>query len=191
MGNFLMVDSRKENLTADHVNLVMSALGKFHAISFAMKDQRPDKFNELAGSLDELFIRTNDENMSKIMTMFTKPVLDLAESMGDKRIADKVKAVYDGDCVELMAETVDGTKAEPYSIICHGDCWNNNTMFKFDEAGKPVEVRLLDFQISRYASPVLDILYYIFCCTQKELRDQHYEGFLKVYHASLSKHLER
>lgn len=189
--DFVMVDVRNDDLTADHVNLVMRALGKYHAISFALKDQQPDQFRQLAGSLDELFIRANDENMAKVMTMFSKQVLAVADSLDDKRIGDKVKAAYDGNYIQLMADMVDGTKAEPYTIICHGDCWNNNTMFQLDEAGKPVALRLLDFQISRYASPALDILYYIFCCTQKQLRDRHYDSFLVEYHASLSKHLKR
>ena len=55
----------------------------------------------------------------------------------------------------------------------------------------PVELRLLDFQIARYASPVLDVLYYVFCCTTKELRDEHYEDLLKIYHSSLSDFLKR
>lgn len=189
--NFVMIDHRNENITADHVNLVMHTLGKLHAISFAVKDQQPEKFKQLSCNINELFVRTDDEHLKKVMQVFRAKELDIAEKFEDKRIGAKIKQAFDGDLVELSAKAIDSRKAEPYAVICHGDCWNNNTMFKLDANRKPVDVRLLDFQISRYGSPVLDILYYIFCCTQKELRDQHYDNFLQIYHSSLSKHLER
>jgi hypothetical protein len=43
----------------------------------------------------------------------------------------------------------------------------------------------------RYASPVLDLLYYIFICTTKSLRDKHYFEFLNVYYSSLSSFVKR
>lgn len=50
---------------------------------------------------------------------------------------------------------------------------------------------LIDFQIARYASPACDITHYIFGTTLKEMRDQHYDDFLKIYHESLSFQLHR
>lgn len=41
----------------------------------------------------------------------------------------------------------------------------------------------------RYASPVLDLAYYIFGCTVKELRDKHLHEFLNVYYNTLSQFL--
>lgn len=57
--------------------------------------------------------------------------------------------------------------------------------------GKPIEIRLLDWQIARYASPACDISHYIFCCTTKALRDEHYDNLLKIYHNSFSVFLNR
>lgn len=188
---FVMVDKLHGSLTADNVNLVMAALGKFHAFSFALRDQQPEKLQAVAKELPELFLRFNDENMQKWMNSFGPAVTAQAQSMGDDRITAKVEEMFSGDVMERIYEYVDGSRSEPYSVICHGDCWNNNTMFRLDENGKATELRLLDFQISRYASPVLDLVFYIFCNTHQELRDQHYDSFLRVYHESLSKHLER
>lgn len=52
-------------------------------------------------------------------------------------------------------------------------------------------MRLLDWQIARYATPVTDLVYYIFCCTTKPLRDQYYEDMLQTYHGSLCELLTR
>lgn len=44
----------------------------------------------------------------------------------------------------------------------------------------------MDWQIGRYASPALDILYQVFSSTRKELRDQSYTDLLRIYYTSLS-----
>lgn len=50
---------------------------------------------------------------------------------------------------------------------------------------------IIDWQIARYASPVIDFLHYIFNTTSKDMRDKHYDEFLKIYYESLSYQLER
>lgn len=57
--------------------------------------------------------------------------------------------------------------------------------------GRPIDIRFLDFQIMRYASPVCDLMYYIFSCTTKSLRDKHYRDFIDTYYESLSRFIER
>lgn len=64
-------------------------------------------------------------------------------------------------------------------------------MFRNDENGNPKDLRLLDFQIMRYASPVCDLMYYIFGCTSKALRDKHYHEFLNTYYNELSSFIKR
>lgn len=53
------------------------------------------------------------------------------------------------------------------------------------------DIRFLDFQLSRYASPVLDVLYHIFTSTRKSLRDQSYNDLLNIYYNSLSETVSR
>ena len=39
------------------------------------------------------------------------------------------------------------------AVICHGDLWWSNVLFKYDpDTGSPVEVKFIDFQSSRVAS---------------------------------------
>lgn len=55
----------------------------------------------------------------------------------------------------------------------------------------PVNISLLDYQISRYSSPVLDLVYFLFSSTDKSLRDAHYTEILQLYHKSLSTNLTK
>lgn len=59
-------------------------------------------------------------------------------------------------------------------------------MFKCGETKNNVQnIRFIDFQVARYSNPVLDLMYFIFTCTTRELRGQNYNIYLKTYHDSL------
>jgi len=49
---------------------------------------------------------------------------------------------------------------------------------------------LLDWQISRYASPVLDLAYFFFINTDHQMRLKHYDELLNIYHRSLKELLD-
>lgn len=49
---------------------------------------------------------------------------------------------------------------------------------------------LLDWQVVRYASPVLDICYFLYLCTDSALRAQHFDNLIQGYHISLRKQVE-
>lgn len=55
----------------------------------------------------------------------------------------------------------------------------------------PQQICLIDFQIARYSSPVLDLVYFLFSSTTKELRDAHLEDILRIYHTALSATVNR
>lgn len=50
---------------------------------------------------------------------------------------------------------------------------------------------MLDWQYLRYASPAIDLLYYIFCSTDKQTRDAEYFNLLRCYHDALSATVEK
>lgn len=189
VNGFKMIDRYTEEVEADHVYLIMEALGKFHAISFALKDQQPEKFQKFTSHFDEIFIRRNDPMMRDYFLGQSESFFKVLSSDEDAYLREKVKKFLEthpmdtaADCIELEKQAL---------VITHGDTWQNNTMFRYDDNGKPIEVSLLDWQISRYVSPIVDIIYFIFNCTTKKLRDAHYDGFLKTYHKSLSKHITK
>jgi len=53
------------------------------------------------------------------------------------------------------------------------------------------DICIIDWQVTRYCSPVLDLMYFIFTCTDGETRLQHYENCIQIYHKALSTLLER
>lgn len=187
---FTMFDSAKSPISAEHVFLVMKVLGKFHAISFAMKTRQPEKFEKFTSKLldIEYEFRPKVTSWSQIYVKF---FIAFAKKFASEDIAKRVAQLFAGSLSDLFDECRDSAYAEPFAVICHGDCWENNTMIKTDENGVPTEIRILDFQKLIYASPVLDLLDFIYRCTDKNLRDRHYDEFIKAYYSSCCQHLQR
>lgn len=186
---FTIINRRTEDVTADHVRLVMKTLAKFHAISFALKDQQPKKFNEITANLTEIFIRPEETHLRDYFNLQSETVFNSVSD--DAELLAKAKKFYECDAIEVAAECLNLDRTGSASVISHGDAWQNNTMFRYDNNGKPIDINFLDWQTTRHASPIIDIVYYMFCCTTEELRAQNYDDFLKVYHDSLSAHIRR
>lgn len=130
---FEMFDRFKE-VTADHVNLVMKALGKFHAISFAMKDQKPELIEEYR-SMQDIFFQRDDTSKEQIriwFDMLKKQATDVLENCDNQDLVKRARKVLEADFFELLMSCIDGPATEPYAVLCHGDCWNNNIMYRYE-----------------------------------------------------------
>lgn len=189
---FTMIDRNKQDVTAEHVRLVMQILGKFHAISFAVKDQQPEKFKELTSDMKELFVRRDDGFFRHYFNKQVESIKDAcSKDPADAHLLAKLKKLFETDAMDIASDCLQDGEKDACSVIAHGDTWQNNTMFRNDSNGKPIEICLLDWQVARHSTPISDIVYYLFSCTTKELRDVHYDNFLKTYHESLSIHIRR
>jgi hypothetical protein len=82
-------------------------------------------------------------------------------------------------CAELCKR-----KDAPTSVVTEGDCWAPNFLIRDIEQGQK-EALMLDFQLARCASPVLDLSFLIYSCTLKPFRDRYFDDALKFYHDEL------
>ncbi|CAH1249628.1 Hypp8652 [Branchiostoma lanceolatum] len=69
-------------------------------------------------------------------------------------------------------------------VLCHGDCWNDNIMFKYDQ-GLPVSAMLLDWQHACYRRPTYDLACLLVYTTTRETRQNHTDDILYHYHQQL------
>lgn len=187
---FEMFDRHKEQ-GLEHFRLVVRTLGRLHALSFAMRDQHPERFEPFRGMIELFTTRDDDAAMEQWFQALGTRALETLDEQEEPEVFEKASAALKVSFMDHIKELTKGSSAEPYAVICHGDCWNNNVMFKHDENDTPVDIRLLDWQICRYASPVLDLMYFIFTASTKAFRDQHYEDLLNLYHDTLSDFLRR
>lgn len=188
---FMTVDRHTETITANHVNLVLRAFGKFHAISFALKDQQPERFKELTENLFEFIICPNEPAFQTYYSAIPDIMLSVLTNEKDAYLREKVKKLFENSFSEVAATCIDLTATKGVSVVTHGDVWHNNLMFTYDDNSKPTQIQFIDWQISRHSSPIVDVVHFLFFCTTMELRQTHYEEFLNTYYDSLSTHIRK
>nr|CAD7413547.1 unnamed protein product [Timema poppensis] len=124
--------SRTKGLDFPHCAKVIHMLGRFHALSYALKDQEPDLYQEL-----------------------------VKNSVKFKEVKNRL---------------------EPSGTVMRGPVtfFTNTTKKAVMVSPKLEKTRMIDFQLARFGSPVLDLSFFIYSCTSQELREAHYEELIKV-----------
>ncbi|KAJ3646099.1 hypothetical protein Zmor_023706 [Zophobas morio] len=182
---YTLWDKRKP-LTRRHIDMVVKEYGKFHAVSIAMQNQEPERFQMLVDGIDNLyskFLKSSDivgayeQNFTVIQNLLKN---DLDENILQKLHNFKLNL---GQFFEQSSHSV-----EDLNVILHGDCWNNNFMH-YQKNGEPSSFAMLDWQIIRYSSPIFDLSYFLFSCLSEE-DIQDVDTIKKHYHQCLTDHLE-
>ncbi|XP_058118038.1 uncharacterized protein LOC131289338 [Anopheles ziemanni] len=178
-----------EPMDYDHARLAMVQLGRFHAISLALKQQQPELF--------EQYRHMGDVTRERVLQMegFEQTMEQAFESAiatlnpGDVGRREKLARLR-GSFAEELQNISDAALSEPFCVVCHGDFAADNMMFSYN-GGFPNRLILLDWQLAKYGSPALDFVQTIFLSTDESFRRNHYDNMLQTYHNALMSHLER
>lgn len=178
---------RKKGMDVQHCQLVLKAYAQLHSLTFALKDQYLGSYNKITSEIDDIF--TNllyAEHSKQYMQTQRDEVLQCLKEHGENEMYEKYKNEFENivdNCIALLLDKDD------HVAFLHGDNWNNNFMFNYEE-GDPVAVSIVDWQLSSIRSPVFDISRFLFSvCRKKEL--DKLEELLKYYYACFSEHLNK
>jgi thiamine kinase-like enzyme len=186
--NGYSLHDRFDPMDQEHIRKIIKVYGKLHAISFALRDQKPEVFKELGGKLTD---------MMKLSAKYIKPkedrnnyedIIKIAKEKKEDDVVAKLNIL--NERAKRQNEITDPN--DPYAVILHGDCWNNNFMFKYADNNKTKlsNVCFLDFQLSRLASPVYDLSYFLFTCLSED-DIPNFDEIVIVYYESLSEFLRK
>lgn len=182
--------SRQEAMNIHLTRLIMQTLGRFHGLSFVMRDQSPKQFEEISNALEETYYAAR---LKSWYGDFSKVQIEIALDAVEKCYGGTVieerakKFLTEGDLYDKMVKLTHTRNR--YSVIGHGDCWTPNFLFystKIDGREVPVKAKMIDFQLARYSSPVIEISFFIYSCTTEAVREQYYDDLIKAYHTSLT-----
>ncbi|KAJ8957794.1 hypothetical protein NQ314_006469 [Rhamnusium bicolor] len=183
------IHDRKIVQNLNHALFVFRNYGKFHAISLALKSKKPALYKSLTKNMTNVMGRFISQ--SKMITNFindVKSAIDILRNSGREALALKFEGFEDG-IEDYLINYANPNNRQ--SVITHGDCWNNNMMFKYEDENKnqPIDIRFIDFQLSTVASPVFDLSYYLYCCTDETVL-RNFNFLLQAYYSSLSDSLK-
>lgn len=128
------------------------------------------------------------EFYSRILDTSVQQALDsLNASNADGNLSAPIRLIeqLQPNLFDQLHRSIIAAAATPFSVICHGDLWVNNLMFR----SQPEEVIFFDLQAMRRTSPVFDILHFIYTSTRRQLRDVHTDTLLAAYAEALRKEL--
>lgn len=97
--------------------------------------------------------------------------------------AEKKFNSYKPDDLYQKAAKLCDRKYESTSVVSHGDTWIPNYLARQTTEN---EALMLDFQLTRCCSPILDISTYIYACTEKAIWDEKFDTLLEFYYKELS-----
>ncbi|EGK96687.1 AGAP013267-PA [Anopheles gambiae str. PEST] len=177
---------RTEPLAYEDVLLVLTHLAQFHAISFAMQQQAPDAYAQIVSELQEtIFVPPLHSSFVDFLQRkvdYAIETLQRNPAAGDGAVAERLCRFRD----EYGQAMVDCVQNRDDTVICHGDCWISNILYRPMNAK---ELKFLDWQVARCATPAIDLSYFIFCCTDSELRERLPE-LLRKYHSALVRRMD-
>jgi thiamine kinase-like enzyme len=177
---------KNDVLSLEHFKVMMEALAKLHSASYGI--DWLEKFPQLF-QFDPMFEGAGAELFKKVMKQSLEatiiPIAELAHSE-NKELLKNIRWLASEDFFSVVQKL---SKADPSTknVLCHGDSWVNNMMFKLDADNKPLDVKLIDFQICRYAPPSRDLLYCLNASASANFRNKHERQILKFYHDAFSK----
>uniref|UniRef100_A0A182QQC1 CHK kinase-like domain-containing protein n=1 Tax=Anopheles farauti TaxID=69004 RepID=A0A182QQC1_9DIPT len=181
--------NRQAGLGSKQLEAVLVELARFHATSLAYKQRHPSEFQKLTKALVEgIFSQANAEWYRKYYDVLTRNAIQMVrQTVPEKKEHLAKLEEFLGNCFGHLVELVN--RESKLSVICHGDCWTNNVLFRYGEDGAIAETCLVDFQLIRYGSLALDLAYLIYCCTDGALRKTNLQHWLQTYHRQLVRSL--
>ncbi|XP_037302583.1 uncharacterized protein LOC119192958 [Manduca sexta] len=162
----------------DYASKAVEEIAKFHALSVAFEKENKEEFNKYVETLTFSWDTENTEYFNDIIDKGINMVKEEKRSRVEAFIASIEMVDYD-----------DILKPVKLKVLTH--CYRvSNQMYRVNADGG-MEVKIIDYQTIRGASPAVDLLYFIFSGTDKKFRDQYYEQLLDHYYKELSLAMKR
>lgn len=187
----------KIDLDEDHLRLMIKNIALYHSLSYAMRIRKDPKLEEMAGQLAPFpFLSESGEELGSYKRLFEVALTRLYKLVennpkyqyGDSFVANvkRFKEKYGTNPLVLMESIL--KKDDVFSVILHGDYVRNNVLFKYDQSDgfeNPKGIKMYDFQEIRFATPAIDIAFFMYMNIHYTKREELWDSLLVYYHESV------
>ena len=182
-----------QGLNWQQVSLTMSALAKLHATTYYYIRQEGEKVfhtNDIRPYL--LHFPWNAKGMDpkyyKDTISMYLPMVDIMKQHNEQ-LGLKLKNLVP-QFLSLFTGIFDKTDKEYFPVICHGDLWLNNILFKATNYGNiddPAAIKFIDLQQAHRGNIFEDLVYFFGASTTPAFREKYLLRSLEIYHQSFTK----
>ncbi|XP_055605522.1 uncharacterized protein LOC129753701 [Uranotaenia lowii] len=178
--NFIAAD-RKTGLNYQQLQMILRKLALFHATTAYLYSLDPKTMeNHHIPNISEdvkyfhAFFRNSviacaqlAQNWSTTSGSIAKKLMDL-----EKTVISKCSEVYTAD-------------ANTFNVLNHADLSINNVMLKFDDKGNTTDCLLVDFALTFFGSPALDLSYLLYTSSSEEVTTDQFDLLIQDYYCHL------
>lgn len=170
--------------TLDQCLLLVEGLAKFHAASVKLNQTQPKLLD--AATSETFFAKQLLYTTMKVTYPYYQAALS-ARGV-DSRVLDNFagyeELINGGDICRVS------DRVRNFCVLLHGDLKAANLLLKNDDWELPVSLKVIDYQMCRWNSPVLDLLYFymmnVDCDLYEECHSTLADRYLDSLNASLA-----
>lgn len=191
---------KHKTLDYEGVLVVLQSLAKFHASSIIYEEKRSAELGEdyrlidqFEDQLEESFFNDREDfiNARGIEASIKCVVREIEIfNFTDKLVSGKSFSKIAKELCHEIYRLVKPSKSFR-NVLCHGDLWATNFLFKYDEKGQALTgCKFVDFQCGRYVPPAQDVLSFLYLNTSRDFRKENMYKVIGMYYSYLERHLK-
>ncbi|KAG4066595.1 hypothetical protein HA402_007231 [Bradysia odoriphaga] len=115
------IDRHTEDPNYHLVRLFLLVVTKYHAISLAIKDQQPEKFQSLTANANVFMIYRDNESLRAYFNKQVQYALNLLSAEEDAHLLKKLTQFFSEDALDSFVDLLDQGAMEPAAVISYGD----------------------------------------------------------------------
>nr|XP_040570387.1 uncharacterized protein LOC121119707 isoform X3 [Lepeophtheirus salmonis] len=188
--------NKKEGFDLQHIHHGLNWIARLHGASFILFSKYPggheawckDNFVSEAGKFS-MFEGMCDMMKKSYFQMFQSLLNGSENDSFVKQFESLFRDTFSNTNVFKLMEDKMYVSRSKFKILCHGDTWFNNIMFKYDENGNIIDTIFLDMQMIYCGNLGSDLSYFLCTCVTYETLSDNLDDFLHYYYKCLTKHI--